>query len=141
MGQTTKNNAWRRSNTYILKYIEIECSTSQKLSNWLTAAIAEHVIRTIKERLLKYFSSNGSYKWIDVLPEIIKNYNNRKHRTIKMRLSDVNKNNEANILKLIYNHLKIGRPRKIQGEWYSTCQLRKTRLWQRIYIKLDHRVI
>lgn len=80
----------------------------------MKAAIVERAIRTIKERLFKYFSLNGSYKWIDALSEIIKNYNKRKHRTIKMRPCDVNKRNEAKIRKLAYNHLKIVGIRKFK---------------------------
>lgn len=80
----------------------------------MKAAIVERAIRTIKERLFKHFSLNGSYKWIDALSEIIENYNRRKHRTIKMRPCDINKRNEAKIRKLVYNHLKIVGIRKFK---------------------------
>jgi hypothetical protein len=40
--------------------------------------------RTLKEKLLRYFTSTNSYKWVDVLPDIIKNYNNSVNRTIGM---------------------------------------------------------
>lgn len=71
----------------------------------MNAAIVERVIRTLKEKLFKYFSLNGTYKFVDILPEIIENDNGRKHRTINMHPYDVNKNNEAKILQLAYNHL------------------------------------
>jgi len=71
------------------------------------AAIAERAIRTIKEKLFKYFSLNGSYRWIDILQDIIKDYNGNIHRTINMKPRDVNKRNEQLLLETRYNHMKI----------------------------------
>ncbi|KAJ8915419.1 hypothetical protein NQ315_003179 [Exocentrus adspersus] len=45
------------------------------------ASMAERVIRTIKSKLYKYFSLNGTYKWLDVLPEITDNYNESRYST------------------------------------------------------------
>lgn len=53
------------------------------------AAIVERVIRTLKNWLYKKFSLRGKYKWLDILPEITKLYNNTKHRTIGMKPADV----------------------------------------------------
>lgn len=80
----------------------------------MKAAIAERVIRTLKEKLFKYFTLNGTHKWIDVLPEIVLQYNNTKHRTIKMPPSKVTKNNEAQIHLAAYTHLKIAGDRKFK---------------------------
>lgn len=76
------------------------------------AAIVERVIRTLKERLYKYFSLNGSYRWIDVLEDIVKEYNNRCHRTIGMKPIDVNKANEKQILNSTYSHIKLAPPHR-----------------------------
>lgn len=77
------------------------------------AAIAERVIRTVKERLFKYFSLNGSYNWVDILPQIVSNYNNTKHRTINMKPIDVCKENEKKVLKFAFTHLKLAtKPKK-----------------------------
>lgn len=70
-------------------------------------AIVERVIRTLKEKLFKYFSLNGQYKWIDILPTLVNEYNSQKHSLIKMKPKDVNKNNEQRLLKTVYSHLKI----------------------------------
>lgn len=67
------------------------------------AAICERVIRTIKEKIYKNFSIRGSHKWIDVLPEIISNYNSTVHRTTNMKPKDVNISNQDEILKKVYN--------------------------------------
>lgn len=76
------------------------------------AAIVERVIRTLKERLYKYFSLNGSYRWIDILSDVVKDYNNRRHRTIGMKPSDVTKQNEKQILNSTYNHIKMAARRR-----------------------------
>lgn len=72
------------------------------------ASIVERLIRTVKNKLYKYFSLNGNYKWIGLpLEDILKRYNNTKHRTIQFKPIDVNKSNEPAIkenIKKIYNH-------------------------------------
>lgn len=40
----------------------------------MKAATIENVIRTLKETLLKYASLTKTYKWIDILPEIVATY-------------------------------------------------------------------
>lgn len=71
------------------------------------ASIVERVIRTIKEKLYKRFSLRGNYKWIDILPTIIDEYNNTKHRTIRKKPSDVTRDNEKQLLNSAYNNIKI----------------------------------
>lgn len=71
------------------------------------AAIVERVIRTLKEKLFKYFSLNGTYYWLQILPKIVADYNTIKHRTIGMSPIEVNKSNEKLLLRSRYNHIKI----------------------------------
>lgn len=78
------------------------------------AAICERVIRTIKEKLFKYFTLNGSYRWIEVLPEIVHNYNNQRHSVIGMKPSKVTKSNEKSILNSTYKNLKVVDSRKFK---------------------------
>jgi hypothetical protein len=40
--------------------------------------------RTLKEKLLRYFTATNNYRWVDVLAQIIHNYNNTQVRTIGM---------------------------------------------------------
>lgn len=67
------------------------------------AAIVERLNRTLKSRMWKKFSYNGSYKWINLLQKLVDEYNNTKHRTIRMKPIDVNTNNEKNLLATVYN--------------------------------------
>nr|AUH25525.1 INT [Spodoptera frugiperda]DAC81443.1 TPA_asm: integrase [Spodoptera moth adintovirus 1] len=68
------------------------------------ASIVERLIKTIKNKLYKYFSLHGNYKWLGKPLEVtLESYNNTKHRTIKLKPIDVCKSNEQiikeNILK------------------------------------------
>jgi Integrase core domain len=73
----------------------------------LKASIIERFNRTLKNKMYKEFTMNGNYKWLNIIDELLKNYNNTKHSTIKMKPIDVNKSNENRILNTVYNNLKI----------------------------------
>lgn len=67
----------------------------------LKASIVERFNRTIKTRMYKLFTARGSYDWVSILPDIIKSYNNTKHRTIGMKPKDVKLKHVKDILKKI----------------------------------------
>ena len=73
----------------------------------LKASIIERFNRTLKSMMWKQFSLQGSYQWINNYDELIKEYNNKIHRTIKMTPNEVNYSNEKQILKTAFNNLKI----------------------------------
>jgi len=77
------------------------------------AAMAERVIRTLKEKLEKHFSLNGSYRWIDAIQHIVENYNKTKHSKTKMAPIDVNKSNEQMLLNSVYSNIKIAGKNKL----------------------------
>lgn len=55
------------------------------------ACIVERVNRTLKYMMWKEFNIQGNYKWLDILDLVVKKYNNKKHRTIGIKPSQVNK--------------------------------------------------
>lgn len=61
------------------------------------SVFAERLIKTIKLKLFKYMYYKQTYKYIDVLQDIVKSYNESYHRSIKMAPSDVNETNELAI--------------------------------------------
>lgn len=67
----------------------------------LKASICERFNRTLKTKMWREFSLRGNYKWIDMVSDLVADYNNTKHRTIKMKPSDVTSSN-AHQLKSIY---------------------------------------
>lgn len=68
------------------------------------ASIVERFNRTLKAKMWKRFSFNGSYAWRAMLPELIAEYNATKHRTIRMRPNDVGRHNEQQLLNTVYKY-------------------------------------
>lgn len=56
----------------------------------MKAALVERFIRTIKEKLYKYFTAKQTYRYIDVLPRFVHAYNHTVHRSIGMAPAQVN---------------------------------------------------
>ena len=57
------------------------------------SVVAERFIRTLKNKLYKHMTATGKNVYYDVLDDIVNEYNNTKHSTIKMKPKDV-KNDE-----------------------------------------------
>lgn len=53
-------------------------------TNEVKANIAERVIKTLKAAITKHMFQYKNKKWVDILQEVTKAYNNRYHRSIKM---------------------------------------------------------
>ena len=51
--------------------------------------VAERFIRTLKNKIYKYMTSISKNVYIDKLDDIVNEYNNTYHRTIKMKPTDV----------------------------------------------------
>ena len=68
----------------------------------LKAVIIERFNRSLRELMMKEFVKNNNTVWYNILPELIKKYNNRYHNTIKMKPIDVNKSNEKHIKTILY---------------------------------------
>ena len=62
----------------------------------LKAVIIERFNRSLLELMMKEFVKNNNTVWYNILPKLIKIYDNRYHSTIK-RPIEVNKNNEKYI--------------------------------------------
>lgn len=65
-------------------------------------AIIKRFNRTLWQKIRKYTTSNGTYLFIDKIPNFTKQYNNTIHSTTKMKPVD------------IYNNIKIPAPDEIQ---------------------------
>ena len=78
----------------------------------LKAVIIERFNRSLRELMMKEFVKNNNTVWYNILPKLIKTYNNRYHRTIKMRPIDVNKSNEKHIKNTVYNYNIINKKPK-----------------------------
>ncbi|XP_074098899.1 uncharacterized protein LOC141527372 [Cotesia typhae] len=45
------------------------------------------------------FTARGTYKWINMIDDLVNTYNNTKHRTLKMKPADVTVDNEQDLKK------------------------------------------
>ena len=72
----------------------------------LKAVVIERFNRSLRELMMKEFVKNNNTVWYNILPKLIKIYNNRYHSTIKMKPIQVNKNNEKYIKENIYTYNK-----------------------------------
>ena len=55
------------------------------------SSIVERWNRTMKEKMFKYFSANSTRKYIDVLQEMVRNYNETVHSSTKMTPMEASK--------------------------------------------------
>ena len=53
------------------------------------SVVAERFIRTLKTKLYKHITATGKNVYYNVLDDIVNEYNNTKHNTIKMKPKDV----------------------------------------------------
>ena len=61
------------------------------------SVIAERFIRTLKNKLYKHMTANGKNVYYDVLDDVVNEYDNTKHSTIKMKPIDVKNNKRVYI--------------------------------------------
>ena len=62
------------------------------IHNEETSAVAERFIKTFKTKIYKYMTSISKNVYINKLDNVINEYNNTYHRTIKMKTVDVKDN-------------------------------------------------
>ena len=67
------------------------------------SVVAERFIRTLKRTLLKYMTSISKNVYMDKLDDIVDEYNNTYHTTIKVKPIDVKDNTYINTNKEITN--------------------------------------
>ena len=74
------------------------------VNSGLKASVVERFNRTFKNKMYKYFTAKNTLTYIDVLPKLVKSYNNTYHRSIKMKPSQVTKSNEAKVWDILYGN-------------------------------------
>ena len=93
---TDKGNEFDNKN--VKKLIEVYMTENKEKSS-----IVERWIRTMKEKIWKYFTDNNTYTYIDVLPDLVEDYNNTVHSSIKMTPVEASKKkNELTVWRNLY---------------------------------------
>jgi hypothetical protein len=105
----------------------------------------ERVIRTLKEKIYKYFTFKNSYRYIDELKFIVDSYNNSVHSRTKFKPSDVNINNQEIVFLNLYKNI-LSKPTKVKFHESDIVQIQKLKTpfdkgftpnWQNELFKID----
>ena len=92
------------------------------------SVVAERFIRTIKDKIYKYMTSISKNVYIDKLDDIVNEYNNTYHRTIKIKPIDVKDSTYINIDKEVNDndlkfkvgdHVRISKYKNIFAKGYT----------------------
>ena len=133
-------------NKFLKDFFKKEGINHYFVMNETKAAMAERVIRTIKKKMYRYFTHNETWRYIDILDDLVNSYNNTFHSTIKMKPIDVTKKNEFRLwLNLYMDTLtKASEPSDLKiGDKVRASKLRKTfpkgyhQLWSEEYFKIN----
>ena len=80
-------------NGYFKKWLkDNDIEMHHSIHNEGKSVIAERFIRTLKNKIYKYVTSVSKNVYVDKLDDIVDDYNNTYHRTIKMKPIDVKDN-------------------------------------------------
>ena len=91
------------------------------------AVFAERFNRTIRDLLKKIVFKQGDAKWIDVLPTITKQYNNRIHSSTKLTPIQASlRKNEGYVYKNLLDKRKKIKPKYEIDDLVRTADLKKT---------------
>ena len=91
------------------------------------AVFAERFNRTIRDLLKKIIFEQGDAKWIDVLPTITKQYNNRTHSSTKLTPIQASlKKNEGYVYKNLIDKRNKIKPKFQINDLVRTADLKKT---------------
>ena len=97
----------------------------------LKAVVIERFNRSLRELMMKEFVKNNNTIWYNILPKLIKIYNNRFHSTIKMKPIDVNKNNQKYIKENIYTYNKTSKNPKFKINDLVRISLKRRNLFDK----------
>ena len=114
-------------NAYFKKWLRDNNIVMYSTHNEGNSVVAERFIRTLKSKMYKYMTSIRKNVYIDKLDDIVDEYNNTYHTTIKMKPTDVKDNTYINADKEINNkdpkfkvgdHVRISKYKNIFAKGY-----------------------
>ena len=94
------------------------------------SVFAERVIRTLKNKIYKHMTAISKNVYFDVLNDIVDEYNNTYHKTIKMKPVDAksdsfaeynDESNEKNLKFKVDDTARISKYKNIFAEGCSSC--------------------
>ena len=115
-------------NDYFKRWLQNNDIVMYSTHNKGKSVVAERFIRTLKSKIYKYMTSLSKNVYIDKLDNIVDEYNNTYHTTIKIKPVDVKDNTYINIDKEINDkslkfkvddHVRISKYKNIFAKYYT----------------------
>ena len=121
------------SNTHFVIYADQGTEFEADVRRWLQAtginfvqlvnsphkaSMVERFIRTLKGAISRHMTQTGSKRWVDVLPQLVTNYNNRRHAGIGRTPNSITADNEEQVYAELYGSkgTRRARPRFAAGD-------------------------
>ena len=95
-------------NKNMKKLLDLHKITLYSTENEEKSSVVERWNRTIKNKMWKRFTQQSSTHYLNMLPEILDEYNNQKHRSIRMSPIDASKKKNEGIV--YYNLFGLIKP-------------------------------
>ena len=114
--RTDKGSEWK--NKWVASFLNKQNVHHYVTHNVTHANYSERVIRTLKVLMFRYFTHQRTYHYLDILRDIVRNYNYRPHRALDGKSPiDINKSNEAVVWQQMYmGNMKISKKRYKRGK-------------------------
>lgn len=100
----------------------------RKTKNDVKGSVIERFIRTVKERIWRYFTHRYTMRYIDVLEKIIESYNNTVHSATKMTPASVTWYNAATVRENLIERYRTKRKKRCKyavGDYVRISQEKK----------------
>ena len=94
-------------NKHVKELLDKNKITLYSTENEEKSSLCERWNRTIKTRMWKQFTVQGNTQYLDMLPKLVKQYNNTKHSSIKMKPREASKReNEGTVYFNLYGDME-----------------------------------
>lgn len=94
------------------------------------SVVIERFNRTLKQRMYRNFTTNNNREWVDMLPILIKEYNDTVHRTIKLKPKDAIKPKNRDELLFNFNNsgkrIKYTKPKLKVNDFVRISRIKGT---------------
>src|SRR3981189_1619362 len=106
-------------NKIFLKFLKDHSIELYSVESEIKCSVAERFNRTLKEMMYRKFTELESNKWVKLVPDLIYEYNNRVHHTIKMTpIEGSKKKNEEKIQRDVFSiSPSVKKPRYKVGDF------------------------
>jgi transposase InsO family protein len=107
------DNGTEFKNRWVKQFFKKKGIHAYTTKNEVKANYAERVIRTLKGMMYRYFLHHQTYRYTNVLQDLVSNYNHRPHSSLPTSPANVTKDNESKLWKHLYiDKMKLKKPKR-----------------------------